>query len=260
MFHAVHFLDPGLTFWFAYFRHQRRWLGKYSMTDLNNGLSRAFISARRKKTKRCHVKCHLLVSFKPPEMHKGMETQLTQHCCCDCAKHVMWHAPFSFWLGSVSVAKHLVITLDRFTRWARTQQKTQCKASWPRVKSSVSKLHVRNVPILGTKHGVKSHHVFLVNWKYFCAQTVYFTLHWDGVSVWTVCLRPDDAQSCYFCCPLQDSVGGKVRLMLTGAAPISAHVLTFLRAALGCQVWENKTRTQFKYPSLFSSMLLYCWI
>ncbi|TSQ35263.1 Long-chain-fatty-acid--CoA ligase 1 [Bagarius yarrelli] len=35
---------------------------------------------------------------------------------------------------------------------------------------------------------------------------------------------------------VQASVGGNVRLMLTGAAPVSAHVLTFLRAALGCQV------------------------
>lgn len=34
----------------------------------------------------------------------------------------------------------------------------------------------------------------------------------------------------------QASLGGKVRLMVTGAAPVSATVLTFLRAALGCQV------------------------
>ncbi|EMP27527.1 Long-chain-fatty-acid--CoA ligase 1 [Chelonia mydas] len=35
---------------------------------------------------------------------------------------------------------------------------------------------------------------------------------------------------------IQASLGGKVRLMVTGAAPVSASVLTFLRAALGCQV------------------------
>lgn len=36
--------------------------------------------------------------------------------------------------------------------------------------------------------------------------------------------------------PLQASLGGRVRVMVTGAAPISPSVLTFLRAALGCQV------------------------
>lgn len=34
----------------------------------------------------------------------------------------------------------------------------------------------------------------------------------------------------------QASLGGRVRLLLTGAAPISAPILTFFRAALGCQV------------------------
>ncbi|KAJ8789531.1 hypothetical protein J1605_022058 [Eschrichtius robustus] len=33
---------------------------------------------------------------------------------------------------------------------------------------------------------------------------------------------------------IQESLGGKVRLMVTGAAPISSPVLTFLRAAMGC--------------------------
>uniref|UniRef100_A0A8C9ZQT7 Arachidonate--CoA ligase n=1 Tax=Sander lucioperca TaxID=283035 RepID=A0A8C9ZQT7_SANLU len=36
---------------------------------------------------------------------------------------------------------------------------------------------------------------------------------------------------------VQASLGGRVRLMLTGAAPISPAVLTFLRAAVGCQVF-----------------------
>lgn len=38
------------------------------------------------------------------------------------------------------------------------------------------------------------------------------------------------------CCVLQESLGGRVRVMVTGAAPISPTVLNFLRAALGCQV------------------------
>lgn len=34
----------------------------------------------------------------------------------------------------------------------------------------------------------------------------------------------------------QESLGGSVRVMVTGAAPISPAVLSFLRACLGCQV------------------------
>uniref|UniRef100_A0A8C1XU10 Arachidonate--CoA ligase n=1 Tax=Cyprinus carpio TaxID=7962 RepID=A0A8C1XU10_CYPCA len=43
---------------------------------------------------------------------------------------------------------------------------------------------------------------------------------------------------------VQASVGGHVRMMLTGAAPISATVLTFLRAALGCQFYEGYGQTE----------------
>lgn len=39
---------------------------------------------------------------------------------------------------------------------------------------------------------------------------------------------------CWF--PPQASLGGRVRLIITGAAPISPDVLTFLRVAMGCQV------------------------
>ncbi|TKS72761.1 Long-chain-fatty-acid--CoA ligase 1 [Collichthys lucidus] len=38
---------------------------------------------------------------------------------------------------------------------------------------------------------------------------------------------------------VQASLGGRVRLMATGAAPISPTVLTFLRAAIGCQVTQT---------------------
>ncbi|KAL7858525.1 hypothetical protein AOLI_G00186270 [Acnodon oligacanthus] len=43
---------------------------------------------------------------------------------------------------------------------------------------------------------------------------------------------------------VQASLGGCVRFILTGAAPISASVLTFLRAALGCQFLEGYGQTE----------------
>uniref|UniRef100_A0A669AYT2 Long-chain-fatty-acid--CoA ligase n=1 Tax=Oreochromis niloticus TaxID=8128 RepID=A0A669AYT2_ORENI len=43
---------------------------------------------------------------------------------------------------------------------------------------------------------------------------------------------------------VQASLGGCVRLMTTGAAPISPVVLTFLRAALGCQLYEGYGQTE----------------
>uniref|UniRef100_A0A8D0HFL3 Long-chain-fatty-acid--CoA ligase n=1 Tax=Sphenodon punctatus TaxID=8508 RepID=A0A8D0HFL3_SPHPU len=43
---------------------------------------------------------------------------------------------------------------------------------------------------------------------------------------------------------IQANLGGRVRLMITGAAPISATVLTFLRAALGCQFYEGYGQTE----------------
>ncbi|CAI5784025.1 long-chain-fatty-acid--CoA ligase 1 [Podarcis lilfordi] len=43
---------------------------------------------------------------------------------------------------------------------------------------------------------------------------------------------------------IQANLGGKVRLMITGAAPVSANVLTFLRAALGCQFYEGYGQTE----------------
>ncbi|KAM4809486.1 long-chain-fatty-acid--CoA ligase 1 isoform 1-T3 [Rhinophrynus dorsalis] len=43
---------------------------------------------------------------------------------------------------------------------------------------------------------------------------------------------------------IQASLGGKVRLMITGAAPVSTTVLTFLRAALGCQFYEGYGQTE----------------
>lgn len=43
---------------------------------------------------------------------------------------------------------------------------------------------------------------------------------------------------------VQDSLGGRVRVMVTGAAPISPSVLNFLRATLGCQIFEAYGQTE----------------
>ncbi|XP_059409790.1 long-chain-fatty-acid--CoA ligase 1-like isoform X1 [Carassius carassius] len=43
---------------------------------------------------------------------------------------------------------------------------------------------------------------------------------------------------------VQASLGGRVRLMITGSAPVSPTVLTFLRAALGCQFYEGYGQTE----------------
>ncbi|XP_038661592.1 long-chain-fatty-acid--CoA ligase 1a isoform X1 [Scyliorhinus canicula] len=43
---------------------------------------------------------------------------------------------------------------------------------------------------------------------------------------------------------IQESLGGKVRLMVTGAAPVSDTVLTFIRAAVGCQFYEGYGQTE----------------
>uniref|UniRef100_A0A673CDC3 Arachidonate--CoA ligase n=1 Tax=Sphaeramia orbicularis TaxID=375764 RepID=A0A673CDC3_9TELE len=43
---------------------------------------------------------------------------------------------------------------------------------------------------------------------------------------------------------VQASLGGRVRLMITGAAPISPTVLSFLRAAMGCQFYEGYGQTE----------------
>uniref|UniRef100_A0A7N8XI21 Arachidonate--CoA ligase n=1 Tax=Mastacembelus armatus TaxID=205130 RepID=A0A7N8XI21_9TELE len=43
---------------------------------------------------------------------------------------------------------------------------------------------------------------------------------------------------------VQESLGGRVRVMVTGAAPISPPVLNFLRASLGCQIYEAYGQTE----------------
>ncbi|KAF8373703.1 hypothetical protein PRIPAC_80132, partial [Pristionchus pacificus] len=43
---------------------------------------------------------------------------------------------------------------------------------------------------------------------------------------------------------IRDSLGGRVRLMVTGSAPLSTTVLTFMRAALGCVLVEGYGQTE----------------
>ncbi|CAD6186308.1 unnamed protein product [Caenorhabditis auriculariae] len=43
---------------------------------------------------------------------------------------------------------------------------------------------------------------------------------------------------------IREGMGGRVRLMFTGSAPISANVLTFVRAAMGCVVVEGYGQTE----------------
>ncbi|XP_033974686.1 long-chain-fatty-acid--CoA ligase 5 [Trematomus bernacchii] len=43
---------------------------------------------------------------------------------------------------------------------------------------------------------------------------------------------------------VQESLGGRVRVMVTAAAPISPSVLNFLRASLGCQIFEAYGQTE----------------
>nr|XP_055032489.1 long-chain-fatty-acid--CoA ligase 5 [Misgurnus anguillicaudatus] len=51
---------------------------------------------------------------------------------------------------------------------------------------------------------------------------------------------------------VQASLGGRVRVMVTGAAPISSSVLTFLRASLGCQIFEAYGQTECTAGCTFS--------
>ncbi|NXX92670.1 ACSL5 ligase, partial [Centropus bengalensis] len=51
---------------------------------------------------------------------------------------------------------------------------------------------------------------------------------------------------------VQETMGGRVRIMVTGAAPISPSVLTFLRAALGCHIFEAYGQTECSAGCTFS--------
>ncbi|XP_018425614.1 PREDICTED: long-chain-fatty-acid--CoA ligase 5 [Nanorana parkeri] len=52
---------------------------------------------------------------------------------------------------------------------------------------------------------------------------------------------------------VQETMGGRVRIMVTGAAPISDSVLSFLRASLGCQIFEAYGQTECGAGCSFST-------
>ncbi|XP_006872993.1 PREDICTED: long-chain-fatty-acid--CoA ligase 6 isoform X1 [Chrysochloris asiatica] len=57
-------------------------------------------------------------------------------------------------------------------------------------------------------------------------------------------IRNDSIWDELFFNKIQASLGGCVRMIVTGAAPASPAVLAFLRAALGCQVYEGYGQTE----------------
>ncbi|XP_062868020.1 long-chain-fatty-acid--CoA ligase 6 [Trichomycterus rosablanca] len=57
-------------------------------------------------------------------------------------------------------------------------------------------------------------------------------------------IRSDSIWDKIFFHRIQASLGGKLRMIITGAAPTSPTVLSFLRAALGCQVYEAYGQTE----------------
>ncbi|XP_062332438.1 long-chain-fatty-acid--CoA ligase 1-like isoform X2 [Osmerus eperlanus] len=57
-------------------------------------------------------------------------------------------------------------------------------------------------------------------------------------------VRKDSLWDCLIFSKVQATLGGRVRMMITGAAPVSPTVLTFLRAVLGCQFYEGYGQTE----------------
>nr|XP_033798226.1 long-chain-fatty-acid--CoA ligase 5 [Geotrypetes seraphini]XP_033798227.1 long-chain-fatty-acid--CoA ligase 5 [Geotrypetes seraphini] len=57
-------------------------------------------------------------------------------------------------------------------------------------------------------------------------------------------IRNDSVWDKYIFKKVQDTMGGRVRIMITGAAPISPTILTFLRSALGCHIFEAYGQTE----------------
>jgi len=57
-------------------------------------------------------------------------------------------------------------------------------------------------------------------------------------------LRRDTIFDKYVFRKLHESMGGRVRLMISGSAPISAEVLHFMRAAMSCVILEGYGATE----------------
>ncbi|XP_024921305.1 long-chain-fatty-acid--CoA ligase 6 [Cynoglossus semilaevis] len=65
-----------------------------------------------------------------------------------------------------------------------------------------------------------------------------------GAEVSRGVIRSDSIWDKIFFSKIQASLGGRLRMIITGAAPTSPSVLGFLRAALGCQVYEAYGQTE----------------
>ncbi|KAM7374643.1 hypothetical protein PAMP_007289 [Pampus punctatissimus] len=65
-----------------------------------------------------------------------------------------------------------------------------------------------------------------------------------GAEVSSGVIRSDSIWDKIFFSKIQASLGGRLRMIITGAAPTSPSVLGFLRAALGCQVYEAYGQTE----------------
>uniref|UniRef100_A0A674CVN2 Arachidonate--CoA ligase n=1 Tax=Salmo trutta TaxID=8032 RepID=A0A674CVN2_SALTR len=65
-----------------------------------------------------------------------------------------------------------------------------------------------------------------------------------GAEVSRGIIRMDSLWDKIFFSKIQASLGGRLRMIVTGAAPASPTVLGFLRAALGCQVYEAYGQTE----------------
>uniref|UniRef100_A0A1A8MIW7 Long-chain-fatty-acid--CoA ligase n=1 Tax=Nothobranchius pienaari TaxID=704102 RepID=A0A1A8MIW7_9TELE len=65
-----------------------------------------------------------------------------------------------------------------------------------------------------------------------------------GAEVSRGIIRSDSIWDKIFFSKIQASLGGRLRMIITGAAPTSPTVLGFLRAALGCQVYEAYGQTE----------------
>ena len=47
---------------------------------------------------------------------------------------------------------------------------------------------------------------------------------------------------------IQEDMGGRLRLMVVGSAPLAGNVLTFARCALGCLIVEGYGQTECSAP------------